>query len=213
MSAQQKPNNDLADSEASECVESEKPGKPIDPRLDPEAMLLSSLLAVEAGADGEGLAVADAGYVLDYLHPRDFSQPSYGRIFTLMKGQMADGKLITPAAISARIEATADTDGWGGTTPQLRLLSLYELGGLPAQITYYADEVLSASYRRQYQAMVTSLQQASQQAGEADLFPLLVEHGTAQRRAWRRRTRFLASAPSTSTPETDTEDHEEKPAP
>lgn len=212
MSAQEKTDLSPADNGAGERPERATLGKPIDPRLDPEAMLLSSLLAIETGADGEGLAVADASYVLDYLHPRDFNQPSYGRIFILMKDQLADGKLITPAAISARIEATADTDGWGGTTPQLRLLSLYELGGLPAQITYYADEVLSASYRRQYQAMVTSLQQASQQAGEADLFPLLVDHGTAQRRAWKRRTRFLASAPSAEAPDIDTEDHEEKPA-
>lgn len=175
------------------------PSTPVDPRLDPEAMLLSSLLAIEGtGSHAERMADQDARYVLRYLHPGDFSHPAYGRIFSLMETQAAEDKLFTPAALAGRIEATADTTGWGGTPPQLRLLDLYELGGLPAQVTYYADEVLSASYRRQYQLMVTSLEQASTQAPEDNLFSLLVAHGRAQRRAWQRRCQFLDNAPSTT---------------
>ena len=166
------------------------PKAPASPRLDPEAMLLSSLLAVSHNGSAANQAEKDADYVLNYFHENDFANPIYGRIFSLMVAQREQGKLITPAALSARISATADTNGWGSTTPELRLLNLYELGALTPQILYYADEVLGSSYRRQFSAMVTNLAQATEHAAEDDLFTLLVSHGRAQRNAWARRTSF-----------------------
>lgn len=167
-------------------------------RLDPEALLLCSLMWVEGQAGGE------IKTILNYLHPKDFRRPAHGRVFELMQQQAAEGKLITAAAIAGRIDAHRDNRGWPGGHHTALLVALSGLRALPSQAAFYADQVLAESYRRQYATMATELAQVAREAPEKDLFSILVHHGTTQRAAWQRRQGFM-HALNNPTPETEDE--------
>lgn len=154
-------------------------------RLDPEALLLCSLMWVEDAPAG------DIATILTYLHPNDFRRPTHGRVFALMQQQAKEGKLITAAALAGRIDAHRDNHGWPDGHHGPLLVALSGLRALPAQATFYADQVLAESYRRQYATMATELTQVAKEAPEGDLFSILVDHGTAQRAAWQRRQGFM----------------------
>lgn len=168
-------------------------------RLDPEALLLCALMWVEDAPDG------DIATILNYLHPGDFRRPTHGRVFELMQHQAREGKLITVAAIAGRIESNRDNHGWPDGHHGPLLVALSGLRALPSQATFYADQVLAESYRRQYSTMVTELAQVAKEAPEHDLFSILVHHGTTQRAAWQRRQGFMHAITNPTT-DTDTEE-------
>lgn len=166
-------------------------------RLDPEALLLCSLMWVEGPATG------DMATILKYLSPHDFRRPAHGRLFELMQRQTEEGKLITPAALAGRIDANRDHRGWPDGHHEPLLVAILSLQALPVQAAFYADQVLAESYRRQYAHMTTTLAQAAREAPEQDLFAIMLQKGTEQRAAWERR-QGLADAlnnPATTNPE------------
>lgn len=75
-------------------------------------------------------------------------------------------------------------------TAKRLLLELTTLSVVPELVTDYADQVLGMSYRRQYLTMATALTHAGETLPESELFPVMVEHGRAQRAAWERRLAF-----------------------
>lgn len=154
-------------------------------RLDPEALMLCSLMWVDEAPAG------DIATVLDYLDPSDFRRPVHGQIFTLMRAQKEEGGLITPAALAGKIASNATHLPANVYNPLL--IALSGLGALPSQAVHYADQVLAESYRRNFASMATYLTQVAREAPETDLFALLVEQGTTQRAAWKRRQGLLAS--------------------
>lgn len=162
-------------------------------RLDPEALLLCSLMWVEGVPDGE------IATILTYLHPNDFRRPAHGRVFELMQHQAREGKLVTAAAIAGRIESHRDSRGWPDGHHGPLLVALSGLRALPAQATFYAEQVLAESYRRQYASMVTELSQVAKEAPEGELFSILVCHGTTQRVAWQRRQGFMRAITNPAT--------------
>lgn len=150
-----------------------------DARMDPEAKLLCALM----WADTPTGRILD---VIEALSPADFRHYAHARLFSLIAEQAAAGAPLDATIIANRCDAagTAGRDGWPeNKTPQRFILEVASLNTLPAQITYLADLVLGASYRRQFQAMAANLAQAGEEADEEDLFTLMVEHGRRQRAA------------------------------
>jgi hypothetical protein len=150
-----------------------------DPRMDPEAKLLCALMWAEAPTG----RILD---VIESLSPADFRHYAHRRLFSLIAEQAAAGSPLDPTIIAARCDAAgaAGRDGWPEKkTPQRFILEVASLNALPAQITYLAELVLGASYRRQFQAMAAHLSQAGEEADTEDLFDLMVEHGRRQRAA------------------------------
>ncbi|WP_099299357.1 DnaB-like helicase N-terminal domain-containing protein [Corynebacterium dentalis] len=154
-------------------------------RLDPEALLLCGLMWVDAAPTG------DVATVLNYLDATDFRKPAHGEIFKLMRAQMSEGGLITPASLAGRMAANAMNLPSDVYMPLL--VAIAGLGALPSQVVHYADQVLAESYRRNFASMATYLTQVAREAPEGDLFSLMVEQGTAQRAAWKRRCGLLTA--------------------
>lgn len=174
------------------CDEPTAPGPEVPAGVDAEAMLLSCLLWVDDIPAG---AVA---YVLDYLHPKDFFSPYSGALFGVMRTLASEGQVVNAKQVARWVRE--NPDGVDVTWPaggacEVMVADLAGLGGVPAAVVYWADEVLGRSYRRQFTAATTYLSQVGQSAPEADLFDILAEVGVAQRRAKDRRDGFIPGLP------------------
>ena len=151
--------------------------------LDPEANLLSALLF--ARVDGRVKAV------LNTLTAEDFYNCTYAIIFETMQQLAADGRPIDPTSLAAETDKQGDKLEWKGVHPRRLLADLMGVRAIPENVSYYADQVLSAWYRRQFQTMAYRLQQIGEREAEDELFNRMVEEGKAQRRAWKRKSNFL----------------------
>lgn len=162
-----------------------------DMAIDPEALLLCALLWMETGTP-------TTRFVVDYVDPQDFYNPSYARLFSIIAQHVSDEKPVHPATIAGRISAAGTIEPWPGGSHQMFIADLVHLGALPEQAHWYAEQVLSTSYRRQFHTMTQALAHTAEHAPENQLFSIMVEHGKAQRRAWSRRTEFakLVKEPS-----------------
>ncbi|MEL4211987.1 DnaB-like helicase N-terminal domain-containing protein [Corynebacterium bovis] len=173
------------------CDEPTAPGPEAPAGVDAEAMLLSCLLWTD------DVPVGDVAYVLDYLHPKDFFSPYSGALFGVMRTLAGEGRVVSAGEVARWVgqhPEGADVT-WPGGACEVMVADLAGLGGVPAAVVYWADEVLGRSYRRQFTAATTYLSQVGQSAPEADLFDILAEVGAAQRRAKARRDGFLPGLP------------------
>lgn len=174
------------------CDEPTAPGPEVPAGVDAEAMLLSCLLWVDDIPAG---AVA---YVLDYLHPKDFFSPYSGALFGVMRTLASEGQVVNAKQVARWVgqhPEGVDVTWPAGGACEVMVADLAGLGGVPAAVVYWADEVLGRSYRRQFTAATTYLSQVGQSAPEADLFDILAEVGVAQRRAKDRRDGFIPGLP------------------
>ncbi|RRQ14168.1 DnaB-like helicase N-terminal domain-containing protein [Corynebacterium bovis] len=168
------------------------PGPETPAGVDAEAMLLSCLLWVD------DVPAGDVAYVLDYLHPLDFFSPYSGALFGVMQALANEGRPVGAGEVVRWVRENPDrvdvTFPAGGACEPM-VADLAGLGGVPAAVVYWADEVLARSYRRQFQAMTTYLAQVGATAPEGELFDHLAEVGARQRRAKARREGFLPGLP------------------
>lgn len=148
--------------------------------LDPEALLLCGLMWA-------GPSSRDADRVCDLLEHNDFYHPHHGTIFTLLASRRQSGLTTDPASIRSGLAEQGSKNPLPHRTAERLLIEIATLGVTPEQILSYADQVLGASYRRQYQAMTQALANAAETAPENELFPVMVHHGQRQRAAWERR--------------------------
>lgn len=171
------------------------PGPEAPAGVDAEAMLLSCLLWVD------DVPAGDVAYVVDYLHPLDFVSPYSGALFGVMQALAGEGRTVGAGEVCRWVRENPDrvdvTWPAGGACEPM-VADLAGLGGVPAGVVYWADEVLGRSYRRQFAAAVTSLAQAGVTAPEGELFDHLASVGVRQRRATARREGFLPGVPTAS---------------
>lgn len=171
------------------------PGPETPAGVDAEAMLLSCLLWVD------DVPAGDVAYVLGYLHPKDFFSPYSGALFGVMQSLAGAGRTVGAAEVCRWVRDNPDrvdvTFPAGGACEPM-VADLAGLGGVPASVVYWADEVLGRSYRRQFTAAATYLAQAGATAPEGELFDILAEVGAGQRRAKARREGFLPGVPTAS---------------
>lgn len=174
------------------CDEPTAPGPETSAGVDAEAMLLSCLLWTD------DVPVGDVAYVLDYLHPKDFFSPYSGALFGVMRALAGEGRVVSAGEVARWVgqhPEGVDVTWPAGGACEVMVADLAGLGGVPAAVVYWADEVLGRSYRRQFTAATTYLSQVGQSALEADLFDILAEVGAAQRRAKDRRDGFIPGLP------------------
>lgn len=165
----------------------------IDDRLDPEAQLLCSMVWHPQG-------VPALNYVAKNLSSADFYNPMYGHIFSVISEAVIDGMPHDPSAISVRLAAA----GGAAESYQRVLLAILGLGTTTTHLIYYADQLVSTWYRRQFSDMAQMLVQIAEEAPEAELFDRMVEQGRQQRAARERRETFLERARQyTSTSESE----------
>lgn len=171
------------------------PGPETPAGVDAEAMLLSCLLWVD------DVPAGDVAYVVDYLHPLDFFSPYSGALFGVMQALAGAGRVLNSEEVVRWVRDNPDrvdvTFPAGGAC-EVMVADLAGLGGVPASVVYWADEVLGRSYRRQFAAAVTYLSQVGATAPEGELFDHLAEVGARQRRATARREGFLPGVPTAS---------------
>ncbi len=171
------------------------PGPEAPAGVDVEAMLLSCLLWVD------DVPAGDVAYVVDYLHPLDFFSPYSGALFGVMQALVGEGRAVGAGEVVRWVRDNPDrvdvTFPAGGAC-EVMVADLASLGGVPASVVYWADEVLGRSYRRQFAAATTYLAQVGATAPDGELFDILAEVGARQRRAKARREGFLPGVPTAS---------------
>lgn len=155
----------------------------VNDRLDPEAQLLCSMIWHK----GTSPALS---YVVEHLSEDDFFNPMYGWIFTIIAQAVGEGMPHDATAINVRLAAEGQkADGYRRV-----LLAIVGLMAPSDNLIYYADQVISTWYRRQYAQMATALVHISKEAPEGELFDRMVKHGRQQREAKNRRETFLQCA-------------------
>lgn len=161
-----------------------------DPRHDSEALLLSALLW--AGQRGDLSPVRQALAIID---PADFYRPPYAKVCAVI-AERAERDLPTDSAsVVATLSAQGAHDGMTRRDTTELMATLLGLQANDLLAPEYARQVLSISYRRQFQRMVTKLAQIAHDAPEDELFNQLVACGQQQRTAWQRFTRRRAATP------------------
>jgi len=151
--------------------------------FDTEAYLLCALMW--AGKDHP-----PSDRVCGFLQPADFFDPHHGALFGFLASRRSAGHPIDPVSLNSALSALGDEAPLPRHVGRHLLMSLSTLS-VPAElVTDYADQVLGMSYRRQYLTMATALTHAGETLPESELFPVMVEHGRAQRAAWERRLAF-----------------------
>ena len=153
------------------------------PQLDPEALLLCGLMWA-------GKQHPPSDEVCRILEPGDFYDPHHGRLFGFLASRRRAHQPVDPASLSSALSELGDSAPLPRHTAKRLLLELTTLSVVPELVTDYADQVLGMSYRRQYLTMATALTHAGETLPESELFPVMVEHGRAQRAAWERRLAF-----------------------
>ncbi|TVS26143.1 DnaB-like helicase N-terminal domain-containing protein [Corynebacterium sanguinis] len=157
-----------------------------DMSIDAEALLLCALLWMNEGT-------ATTRFIVEYLDPKDFYNPAYGRLFAIIAEHLSEGGLVHPATIAGRISQSGTTQPWPGRGYQMFIADIVHLNARPEQAHWYAEQVLATSYRRQFHRMAEVLVHTAEHAPEDALFETLLKHGRSQRAAWKRRTDFAIS--------------------
>lgn len=149
--------------------------------LDPEAMLLCALMWARADeAD-------DVARVVGVLAPEDFHNVNYGAIYRAIR-ELHDAHSPTDAtSLRSWFSRQGSESPLDPHVTGPLLVTLSTLRAEPGRMIAYADQVLGMSYRRHFHRTADALKHAAEHAPEFDLFEVLVEHGKAQRLAWRRR--------------------------
>lgn len=154
-----------------------------DPRHDSEALLLSALLW--AGQRGDLAPVRSA---LEVVAAGDFYRPHYAKLFSLIAERCDKGQPTDSATAVSRLAARGARDGMPARDATELMATLLNLQAQDLLARDYAEQVLSTSYRRQFQRMVSELAHIAADAPEEDLFEHLVDIGRQQRSAWERFT-------------------------
>lgn len=152
-----------------------------DPRHDSEALLLSAMLW--AGQRGDLEPVRSA---IEVVTAGDFYRPHYAKLFSLIAQRCNNGKPTDSATAVARLSALGTRDGMPARDAYDLMATLLNLQAQDLLAREYAEQVLSMSYRRQFQRMVADLSQIAAEAPEDALFEHLVVIGKQQRTAWQR---------------------------
>ena len=156
--------------------------------LDPEALLLCGLMWAPS-------THAETDHLCTILANADFYDPHYARLFELIVQRRTAGHATDPASLRSALSAQGSAAAIPHRTAEMLLINLATLGVRAEQVANYGDQVLGASYRRQFQTMAAALAHAGETAPESELFSIMVEHGRAQRTAWQRR-QALRNAPA-----------------
>lgn len=161
-----------------------------DPRHDSEALLLSAMLW--AGQRGDLHPVRQA---LAIIEPADFYRPHYAKVCAVIAERATRDLPTDSASVIATLSAQGAHNGLSRRDTTELMATLLGLQANDLLAPEYARQVLSISYRRQFQRMVTRLSQIAHEAPEDALFEHLVAVGKQQRTAWQRYSRQRAATP------------------
>ena len=159
----------------------------------PEALLLAALL-ITRNED-------ELHRQVDRLHVADFYETNYAAVFATMKDQLAQHRPCDAASIRSALRAQGENSGipLGDVDSLIQMLTTLDVN--PFILDSYAQQVASASYRRQFAAMTATLARLADTAAEDELYTLFVEEGHKQRQARARYETFLG----------DNQDNKDKP--
>ncbi|WP_182358882.1 DnaB-like helicase N-terminal domain-containing protein [Tomitella gaofuii] len=146
------------------------------PELDAEAMFLCAALWAR---DAERVAA-----VAELVLPDDFERPSHALIFATWRDQARTGRPHDAASIAARLADAGEE--CAPRTVHSALRGITTLGAEPVALGWYAIDVATAAYRRSFLRVAESVAHAAAAAPTDELFPILVQHGTRQRKESRR---------------------------
>ena len=152
-----------------------------DPRHDSEALLLSALLW--AGQRGD---LSPVRHALAIIEPADFYRPPYARVCAIIAERAERDIPTDSASVIATLSAQGARNGMTRRDATELMATLLGLQANDLLAAEYARQVLSLSYRRQFQRMVARLAQIAHEAPEEELFAHLIECGRQQRTAWQR---------------------------
>ncbi len=152
-----------------------------DPRHDSEALLLSALLW--AGQRGDLGPVRAA---VEVVTAGDFYRPHYAKLFALIEERCGEDQPTDSATAVAKLAARGTREGMSTRDATELMATLLGLQAQDLRAREYAEQVLSMSYRRQFQRTVAQLVQIAADAPEEELFAQLVLIGKQQRAAWER---------------------------
>ena len=148
-----------------------------DPRTEPEALCLCSLLWSSR---------TDAAAVVEALQADDFAEPIYRELFEILADQIRTGVPHDPVSINAALLETGRGGGHRGELLRRTLTATSTLGTDGTAARHYASLVLTAAYRRSFHTAGTAVTQAAEQLHQDDLFDHLVAIGVEQRKATNR---------------------------
>lgn len=127
---------------------------------------------------------------IEYLTSDDFHSPLHGQLFQIIKEKFQSGEPFSARIIDESLQGEEQRHGNAATLRPLLVEAMTANVVIPEQAEGFADQILSASYRRQFAAMTTTLAMAAEHAPEDRLFDIMVEHGKRQREAHSRREGF-----------------------
>lgn len=127
---------------------------------------------------------------IEYLTPDDFHSPLHGQLFHIIKEKFQTAEPFSAQLINEALQDEEQRHGNAATLRPLLVEAMTANVVIPEQAEGFADHILSASYRRQFATMTTTLATAAEHAPEDKLFDIMVEHGKHQREAHRRREGF-----------------------
>ncbi|QDQ96271.1 DnaB-like helicase N-terminal domain-containing protein [Tomitella fengzijianii] len=146
------------------------------PELDAEAMFLCAAMWAR---DVERIAT-----VAELVLPDDFERPSHAIIYATWCEQARAGRPHDAASIAARLADAGEERA--PRTVHSALRGITTLGAEPVALGWYAIDVATAAYRRSFLAVAEAVAHAAAAAPTGELFPILVQYGTRQRKESRR---------------------------
>lgn len=152
----------------------------------PEALLLAALLITR----NENELHRQVGR----LHVADFYEANYAAVFATIKAQIDQHRPCDAASIRSALRAQGENSGipLGDVDNLIQMLTILDVN--PFVLDSYAQQVASASYRRQFAAMTARLARLADTAAEDELYNLFVEEGCKQRQARARYETFLGES-------------------
>ncbi len=122
--------------------------------------------------------------VAELVLPDDFERPSHTLIYATWRDQARTGRPHDAASIASRLTDVGELRA--PRTVHSALRGITTLGAEPVALGWYAIDVASAAYRRSFRHVAESVAHAVAAAPTDELFPILVQHGTRQRKESRR---------------------------
>lgn len=153
------------------------------PTDNPEALLLAALLATRNSAELQ--------HHVDRLEINDFYETNYAAVFATIQNQLARHRPCDAASIRSALRAQGENSGVPLGEVDGLIYTLTTVDANPFHTGYYAQQVASASYRRQYAAMADKLTRLAEAAPEDELYDLFIKEGRTQRNARARYDTFL----------------------
>lgn len=127
---------------------------------------------------------------IEYLTSDDFHSPLHGQLFHIIKEKYQNAEPFSAQLINESLQDEEQRHGNAATLRPLLVEAMTANVVIAEQAEGFADQILSAAYRRQFAAMTTTLATAAEHAPEDKLFDIMVEHGKRQREAHSRREGF-----------------------